>query len=53
MKDLADDGFYFRGKNELNALFEQGFNGTETSGKVLISGSIRCREQVGSPAWCS
>ena len=35
MKDLADDGFYFRSENEDNALFEQGVNGSETSGKIL------------------
>ena len=35
VKDLADDGFPFRGQNELNTLFEQDLNGSELCGKVL------------------
>ena len=40
VKDLADDSFHFRGENELNALFKQGVNGSEPSGKVLQEFSV-------------
>ena len=35
MEDLGNDSFHFQVENELNALFEQGDNGSEPSGEGL------------------